>query len=51
VHCFAHRGTSIEEETRGIMTERALHVSITDSLGNLALADPYGGIWKPVDGL
>jgi hypothetical protein len=42
---------SIEEETRGIMMERTLHVSITNSLGNLALAGPHGGIWKPVDGL
>ena len=30
--------------------ERTLHVSITNSLGNLALAGPHGGLWKPVDG-
>ena len=31
--------------------ERTLHINITNSLGNLALAGPHGGIWKPVDGL
>lgn len=40
-----------EGETRGVMMERTLHVSITNSLGNLALAGPHGGIWKPVDGI
>lgn len=38
-------------EPRGLMMERTLHVSITNSLGNLALAGPHGGLWKPVDGL
>jgi hypothetical protein len=41
----------LEAESRGVMMERTLHVSITNSLGNLALAGPHGGIWKPVDGL
>ena len=40
-----------EGECRGIMMERTLHVSINNSLGNLALAGPHGGLWKPVDGL
>ena len=40
-----------EQESRGIIMERTLHVNITNSLGNLALAGPHGGIWKPVDGL
>lgn len=39
------------ESASGIMMERTLHVSITNSLGNLALAGPHGGLWKPVDGL
>ena len=30
--------------------ERTLHVNITNSLGNLALAGPHGGLWKLVDG-
>ena len=30
--------------------ERVLHVSITNSLGNLALAGPHGGCWRLVDG-
>ena len=41
---------STEQEARGIIMERTLHVNITNSLGNLALAGPHGGIWKPVDG-
>jgi hypothetical protein len=41
----------LESESRGTMMERTLHVSITNSLGNLALAGPHGGIWKIVDGL
>jgi hypothetical protein len=40
-----------ENEPRGTIMERTLHVNITNSLGNLALAGPHGGIWKPVDGL
>ena len=40
-----------DNERQGIMMERTLHVSITNSLGNLALAGPHGGLWKPVDGL
>ena len=35
---------------RGTMMERVLHVSITNSLGNLALAGPHGGCWRLVDG-
>ena len=42
--------TSEDEPTRGTVLERTLHVSITNSLGNLALAGPHGGFWKPVDG-
>lgn len=38
------------EEQRGTILERVLHVNITNSLGNLALAGPQGGIWKLVDG-
>lgn len=38
------------EMTRGTILERTLHVSISNSLGNLALAGPHGGFWKPVDG-
>lgn len=40
-----------EPDARGIVMERTLHINITNSLGNLALAGPHGGIWKPVDGL
>ena len=40
-----------EKETKGTLMERVLHVSITNSLGNLALAGPQGGVWKPVDGM
>lgn len=47
----ARADQSPENESRGIMMERTLHVNITNSLGNLALAGPHGGIWKPVDGL
>lgn len=39
-----------EKESRGIMMERTLHLNITNSLGNLALAGPHGGFWKLVDG-
>ena len=35
---------------RGSVMERVLHVSITNSLGNLALAGPHGGCWRLVDG-
>jgi hypothetical protein len=38
------------KEHQGIIMERTLHVNITNSLGNLALAGPMGGVWKPVDG-
>ena len=38
------------EEQRGTIMERVLHVNITNSLGNLALAGPHGGVWKLVDG-
>lgn len=38
------------EEQRGTVLERVLHVNITNSLGNLALAGPQGGVWKLVDG-
>jgi hypothetical protein len=38
------------EEQRGTVLERVLHVNITNSLGNLALAGPHGGVWKLVDG-
>lgn len=41
---------SAEEEQRGTILERVLHVNITNSLGNLALAGPQGGVWKLVDG-
>lgn len=37
-------------EQRGTVLERVLHVNITNSLGNLALAGPQGGVWKLVDG-
>lgn len=30
--------------------ERTLHVNITNTLSNLALAGPHGGFWKLVDG-
>ena len=40
-----------EHEPRGTIMERTLHINITNSLGNLALAGPHGGVWKPVDGL
>lgn len=39
-----------DRETRGVMMERTLHLNITNSLGNLALAGPHGGFWKLVDG-
>lgn len=39
-----------EEHARGTVMERVLHVNISNSLGNLALAGPHGGFWKPVDG-
>jgi len=42
--------SSAERESRGTILERTLHVNITNSLGNLALAGPHGGFWKPVDG-
>ena len=35
---------------RATVMERVLHVSITNSLGNLALAGPHGGCWRLVDG-
>ena len=38
------------EDTKGTILERVLHVNITNSLGNLALAGPQGGVWKLVDG-
>lgn len=38
------------KDARGIMMERTLHLNITNSLGNLALAGPHGGFWKLVDG-
>lgn len=38
------------EEPRGVVLERVLHVNITNSLGNLALAGPQGGQWTLVDG-
>lgn len=41
---------SSSEEPRGTVLERVLHVNITNSLGNLALAGPHGGVWKLVDG-
>ena len=40
----------VDEEHRGTVLERVLHVNITNSLGNLALAGPHGGVWKLVDG-
>lgn len=46
-------GTAVaggDRDNRGIMMERTLHVNITNSLGNLALAGPHGGFWKLVDG-
>ena len=46
-----HPDGTQDNERQGIMMERTLHVSITNSLGNLALAGPHGGLWKPVDGL
>ena len=36
--------------TKDTIMERVLHVSITNSLGNLALAGPHGGCWRLVDG-
>ena len=38
------------DNPRGTILERTLHVNISNSLGNLALAGPHGGFWKPVDG-
>ena len=38
------------ETERGVLMERVLHVSITNSLSNLALAGPNGGCWTLVDG-
>ena len=35
---------------RSAIMERVLHVSITNSLGNLARAGPHGGCWRLVDG-
>ena len=45
-------GSSVKppDEERGTIMERVLHVNITNSLGNLALAGPQGGVWKLVDG-
>ena len=44
-------GASLEAGAeRGTVMERVLHVSITNSLGNLALAGPHGGCWRLVDG-
>ena len=40
----------IVESGKGIVLERVLHVNISNSMGNLALAGPHGGFWKPVDG-
>jgi len=37
-------------EQRGEILERVLHVNVTNSFGNLALAGPHGGVWKLVDG-
>lgn len=39
-----------EPASKGVVLERVLHVNISNSLGNLALAGPHGGFWKPVDG-
>jgi hypothetical protein len=41
---------SQQQSTKGTIMERVLHVNITNSLGNLALAGPHGGTWKLVDG-
>ena len=41
----------LEEESRGTLLERVLHVNITNSLGNLALSGPHGAAWKLVDGV
>ena len=45
-------GSSLEAPVgdRATLMERVLHVSITNSLGNLALAGPNGGCWRLVDG-
>lgn len=45
-----HIESSAEPEHRGMILERVLHVNITNSMGNLALAGPQGGVWKLVDG-
>ncbi len=42
--------TDCGRDQRGTVLERVLHVNITNSLGNLALAGPLGGVWKLVDG-
>ena len=51
---MAQSGAKVKEEEdshcRGTVLERVLHVNISNSLGNLALAGPHGGFWKPVDG-
>ena len=44
-----NKPASTEEHNNQILT-RTLHVTITSSLGNLALAGPLGGLWKLVDG-
>jgi hypothetical protein len=46
----ANMGASTGSEARGIMMERTLHMNITNTLGNLALAGPHGGHWNLVDG-
>ncbi len=44
-------GANVDDNnSRGTVMERTLHVNITNSLGNLALAGPHGGLWKLVDG-
>jgi hypothetical protein len=40
----------LEACAKDTIMERVLHVSITNSLGNLALAGPHGGCWRLVDG-
>jgi len=43
-------GGACGKDARGVMMERTLHMNITNTLSNLALAGPHGGFWKLVDG-
>ena len=49
-HLDADADLSSNNQPKGVMMERILHVNINNSLGNLALAGPQGGFWRLVDG-